>query len=213
MSDLLVYSAIFAGRDLVEVPKLDGADFRLITDDVRYAKTGGISVIPMPIEADPRRSARLLKIMPQLFFPDYRRWIWMDGNVRLREWTNGKRLKEIPGPLTTFKHRDRNCPYEEAEICSTFSLDKPSVIQSQMEGYRNEGFPPDGGLAETMVVVRDNTPEIQSFNRRWWAEVCEKSVRDQLSFNYCVWKEGIPVHYMGRCSGTPWFRIGPHAND
>ena len=89
MSDLLVYSAIFAGRDLVEIPRHDGFDFKLITDDEKFSCHTDVVVIPLPIPKDPRRSARFLKIMPQLFFPTYRRWIWIDGFVRLRAGTNG----------------------------------------------------------------------------------------------------------------------------
>lgn len=212
MADILVYSAIFAGRDRLEIPKIEGIDFRIITEDEQYVGKAGIMVTPLPIAGDPRRSARFFKAMPQLLFPEYRRWIWIDGNVRFHEWANGQHLGGIPGPLATFKHRDRECAYQEAYICSTFSLDDSSVIKAQMEGYRTEGFPEGHGLGETMVVVRDNTPEIQRFNRRWWTEVSGKSLRDQLSFNYCAWKESIPVHYMGRCTGTPWFRIGSHSN-
>lgn len=211
MLDLLVYSAIFGGRDLVEIPKHEDFDFKLITDEEQYSAHSEVTITRLPIAGDPRRSARLLKIMPQLFFPEYRRWIWIDGNVRLREWVNAARLLGIQGPLATFSHRDRNCPYEEADICETFKIDDPTIIRPQMEGYLKEGFPRDKGLGETMVVVRDNTPEIQRFNIRWWSELSTKSVRDQLSFNYCAWKESLPVHYMGRCTGTLWFRIGPHA--
>lgn len=211
MPDLLVYSAIFAGRDLVEIPKHDDFDFKLITDDEKYSCHTDVVVIPLPIPNDPRRSARFLKIMPQLFFPVYRRWIWIDGFVRLRNGTTGDGLRDIEGPLATFAHRDRNCAYQEAEICKDFNLDIPLVIQAQMDGYRQEGFPEEQGLGETMVLVRDNTPLIQSFNRRWWSEVSKKSMRDQLSFNYCAWKKSVAPVYLGRCSGTPWFRMGPHA--
>lgn len=211
MSDLLVYSAIFAGRDLMEIPPHDDFDFKLITDDEKYYCHTDVVVSPLPIPSDPRRSARFLKIMPQLFFPTYRRWIWIDGFVRLRSGTTGDHLRDIPGPLATFSHRDRNCAYQEAEICKELNLDIPLVIQGQMDRYREEGFPKEHGLGETMVLVRDNTPLIQSFNRRWWSEVSKGSMRDQLSFNYSAWKESIQPHYLGRCTGTPWFRMGPHA--
>lgn len=210
MPDLLVYTAIFGGRDVVKVPKQEGFDFRYVTEDEAYVSDDAAIITSPPIANDPRRSARFFKTMPQLFFPNYKRWIWIDGNMLLREGIGGKELDEIRGPLATFRHRERNCAYEEAEICSHFNLDAESIIRPQVEGYEAEGFPRNWGLAETMVVVRDNTPEIRAFNRAWWAEVNTKSVRDQISFNYVAWKKKLHVHYIGRCTGTPWFRMGPH---
>jgi len=209
MSEILVYTAVFGGRDVIKVPRQDGFDFRVVTDDVEVDR--GIAVVTsLPVANDPRRSARLVKLMPQMFFPSYRRWIWIDGQVVLREGVKGNDLESIRGPLATFRHRNRNCAYQEALACIIAKLDDEEVIRHQVEGYQEEGFPQNQGLGETMVVVRDNTPEIRALNSAWWAEVSTKSVRDQISFNYVAWKLKVPVEYMGRCTGTPWFRMGPH---
>lgn len=213
MSDILVYTAIFGNRDVIKFPKLSGLDFRAVTDSEVYADKEGVIVTPPPVPNDPRRSARYFKTMPQIFFPGYRRWIWMDGSVSLRDGVDGKALLwEIEGPLATFKHREHHCAYQEAESCMTTKIDNPDVIRLQKDGYEEEGFPRNAGLGETMVVVRDNTPGIRAMNRAWWREVSTKSVRDQISFNYVAWKWKVPVHYMGVCTGTPWFNIGSHAS-
>lgn len=210
MLEILVYSAIFAGRDQLQIPKIDGIDFRLITDEEKYASMPGVTVTPLPIAKDPRRSARFFKAMPQVFFPNYRRWIWIDGDVFIQDGISGKDLDGIKGPLAAFKHRERNCAYDEAEACNILKLDAEPVIRSQVEGYQAEGFPAKAGLAETGMVLRDNTPEIRAFNRAWWSEISTKSVRDQISFNYVAWKLKLEVHYIGRCTETPWFRLGAH---
>lgn len=210
MSEILVYTAIFGGRDEIKVPKQDGFDFRVVTDDATQIDREIAVVTSLPVASDPRRSARLVKLMPQVFFPAYRRWIWIDGQVSLREGVSGKDLESIRGPLATFRHRNRNCAYQEALACTKSKLDDEEVIRRQVEGYHEEGFPQNKGLGETMVVVRDNTPEIRAFNSAWWAEVNGKSVRDQISFNYVAWKLKVQIEYMGRCTGTQWFRMGPH---
>jgi TOD1/MUCI70, glycosyltransferase-like domain len=210
MSDVLVYTAIFGRRDRLKPQQENGFDWKAITDEQESAGHNGVRVVALPLAGDPRRSARLVKIMPELFFPEYKRWIWIDGYVTLRDGVDGDALAHIPGPLAAFQHRERTCPYEEAEACRILKFDSESIIRKQIEGYRGEGFPAGGGLGETMVIVRDNTPDIRRMNRLWWEEVSQKSVRDQISFNYAAWKAGIPVHYMGRCTGTPWFRMGAH---
>lgn len=211
MSDLLVYTAIFGGRDVVKVPKQEGFDFRYVTEDETYVDDTAAIITSPPIANDPRRSARFFKTMPQVFFPDYKRWIWIDGNILLKDGITRKDLEDIRGPLSTFRHRDRNCAYEEAEICSHFNLDAEAVIRPQVQGYQAQGFPRNWGLGETMVIVRDNTPEVRAFNRAWWSEVSTKSVRDQISFNYVAWKRKLCVHYIGRCTKTQWFWMLPHS--
>lgn len=210
MSDVLVYTAIFGKRDFVKIPKELGFDWRFVTDDEDFTDVPGAIVTPPPLAGDPRRSARLLKVLPHLFFPKYHRWIWLDGSASLRADVTAGFLQQVPGPLATFRHREKDCAYHEAADCIKNDLDYELVIRMQVEGYRKEGFPEHHGLAETQVVVRDNNPRVREFNRRWWTEVSTKSVRDQISFNYVAWKLGMPVHYMGRCTGTDWFRMGPH---
>lgn len=210
--DLLVYTALFGDRDVMRPPeRIDGFDWRFVTDNENCQRWDDTIVTPMPIPGDPRRSARLIKIMPHLFFPNYERWVWMDGNLRLHQGVNGDSLNKIPGPISVFNHRDRDCLYKEAWICSHFKLDDPETIEAQIAGYRQEGFPTQLGLAETGGLIRDNTSEIRAFNRRWWKEVSTKSLRDQLSFNYCAWKENLQINYIGKCTGTPWFYLEPHA--
>lgn len=213
MSDLLVYTAVFADRDIINFPKTEGYDFRFFTDDPIYESHPDAIFTPLPIAGDPRRSSRYFKVMPQVFFPGYRRWIWLDGNLSVREGVKGEVLNAIPGPIATFKHRHRECCYDEADICTTFKLDDEGLIGMQMDGYLKEGFAPKQGLGETMMVIRDNTPEVRRFNRNWWREVSVKSVRDQLSFNYVLWRLKIPVYYMGTIDESALFLREDHASD
>ena len=212
MNDILVYTTIFGGRDVVKAPEGVGFDWKVITDQ-EGLEAPGTTVTPLPIAGSPRRSSRLFKLMPQLFFPGYKRWVWIDGNITLRKDVDAAFLGALQGPLGVLKHI-RKCIYEEADICLNHKNDAAETIRAHVEGYRKEGFPINFGLAATGVLVRDNTKEIQAFNRLWWKELSTKSLRDQLSFNYCAWKLGILVNYIAQYSesGIPptWFHIGNH---
>jgi len=72
-----------------------------------------------------------------------------------------------------------------------------------------------------MMIIRRHTKKIEQFNNAWWAEYCRFSVRDQLSFMYCLDKIGIPVNlidYQFEEINGKWTRGGiieivPHLSD
>ena len=116
-----------------------------------------------------------------------------------------------------FSHKNnlldsRNCAYKEAE--TIFQLgeknmqitpergilnykDNPNIIKQQMERYSMVGFPQDNGLITGMVILRrHNEKDCIETMEDWWTEIKYNSKRDQLSFNYCAWKNGLKFNYM-----------------
>lgn len=58
-----------------------------------------------------------------------------------------------------------------------------------MEKYKSEGYPSIGGLISGNFIIRKNKDPLQmNLNRKWWNEISKHSRRDQLSFNYVIWK-------------------------
>ncbi len=210
---IVLYTAVFGARDLIRIPEPDGFDVRIFTDNKALAGLPNVQVMPLIIPGDPRRSARFFKAMPQAFLPEHSRWVWTDGNVLLREGVRGHDLSAIVGPVATLRHRSRTCPFQEADICAQFNLDDPAVIAQQIDGYLTEGFGPGQGLAETMALVRDNIPEVRTFNCLWWNEIIGKSMRDQISFNYALWKARISPTYIGTIRENSYFELHPHLDE
>lgn len=206
----VIYTAVFAGRDEIRRPPPGPYDWRCFTDIIRTVDEPDMVYTPALIPGDPTRSARLVKLMPQLFLPDYERWIWVDGSVAFKPGADLRRLLDFDGGIGTFRHRDRDCAYEEAAICRRDLLDDPETIDRQMRRYQDQGFPRSAGLAETMMVVRNNGRFFQHFNERWWREVALGSRRDQLSFNYVSWASGMSVEYLGRVDDNAWLDCLPH---
>ena len=106
----------------------------------------------------------------------------------------------------------RNCPYDEAQ--TIFELgeqnmkrtpdrgilnykDNPFVIEKQMNRYASLGFPKGKGLITGMVILRrHNEKDCIETMEDWWTEIKYNSKRDQLSFNYCAWKNNLKFNYM-----------------
>lgn len=69
-----------------------------------------------------------------------------------------------------------------------------------MDKYTIIGFPNNYGLNETNVIIRFNSEKVNRIMDAWAYEVSRHSHRDQLSFNYVLWKHkyeiaNMPVQY------------------
>ena len=52
-------------------------------------------------------------------------------------------------------------------------------------------------MAWTLVLLRrHNSPDVVQAMNAWWGELVAWSKRDQMSFNYVAWKEGLHFNYM-----------------
>ena len=47
-----------------------------------------------------------------------------------------------------------------------------------------------------VIIRRHNDLDGIKVMEQWWSEICYNSKRDQLSFNYSAWKQGIRFNYI-----------------
>jgi hypothetical protein len=161
---------------------------------------------------DPTRNAREVKILSHLFIND--EWsLWTDGTIELKK-SPGEILEKYKdrGDIITFKHRFRNCTYDEGTAVLAGHRDRNvAIVNEQMEYYHKEGYPEQNGQFETGVLLRHHTPEVKRFNEFWWSQICRFSKRDQLSVNYTAWKLGTKVGlFNGDLDNSEDFVIHPH---
>ena len=156
-------------------------------------------------DTDANRAAKYPKVLAHRALPEAGVSLWMDASVLLVAPFPIQRLVELflaDADLCVFEHDRRGCVYEEARHCIALGLDEPDTIARQMARYRDDGFPPNAGLAEATVILRRHTPQIEAFNERWWQEIRGGSRRDQLSFPYVARKLGLPYQRFPLPLGT-----------
>lgn len=197
MKKIAVYTAIFGNKLMDELKKIDesflkDADFYCFTNHIINDTNWNIINVPLKEGDDPRLLARQYKILPHLTMEDYKYHLWLDGSIELL--VNPKKLVEDymnDTQITALLHPDRTCAYEEANVCKQWGLDDPRKIVGQIMFMETQNYPHDDGLCETGTILRENTKEIRQFNETWWMMVSTYSKRDQISFNFCLWKHGI----------------------
>lgn len=197
---LVVYTALFGDYDdLIDPPeKFEGCDFVCFTDQKNLKSD--IWEIRLIEECDlpPNMMNRRYKILPHLFFPEYKKSLYVDANIYI--FKNPLELADQYLTKSDFvapKHFARDCVYDEAKECIVLMKDKTSNIKKQMQRYKEAGFPHNFGLSENNILLRIHSNEsVMDLMEKWWQELQKETKRDQLSFPFAVWVAGLEYSFM-----------------
>lgn len=175
--------------------KFDGVDYIAFVDrkhDCSVWEQRNALNFTLDDKYNGRRNAKIYKVLPQMFLPEYDYWFWVDSTheviVHPKEIIE-KYLGE--SEIGLWEHTDRDCSYKEAEIINQLNYDHKSLVNEQINYYLSMGYPRNNGLYELPVSIRKNTDKIKILNLRWWEQICRYSSRDQISMPFVLWKTNI----------------------
>lgn len=145
------------------------------------------------------KQQRYIKTHPHEVLSNYETSIWIDGNVNIlndvSELIYDKYDIEIP------LHPHRICIYDEGKRCILLKKDSEEIITNQLTKYEEEGYPTKNGLVQSNIIIRKhNNKDCIKLMEDWWSEIEKYSHRDQLSFNYALWKNknSIKIFYLDK---------------
>jgi hypothetical protein len=186
---------------LKEFPKTEGIEYQAFVDTPVISTTWQSHLITRQF-IDPRREARMYKLLAHQFFPDADYTIWLDGSISVTGdlATLLDEVVDHDWDLATFSHPERDCLYVEARVCKALNTDAPYVIDQQLAKCRACGFPEHAGSYEPPVLIRRRNDRGRNFNNTWWSEVCTHSRRDQVSMPYAANLTGLRI---GLLPGNP----------
>ena len=143
------------------------------------------------------KQQRYIKTHPHEVLSNYETSIWIDGNVNIlndvSELIYDKYDIEIP------LHPHRICIYDEGKRCISLKKDSEEIITNQLTKYEEEGYPTKNGLVQSNIVIRHhNSDDCIFLMNNWWEQIANESHRDQLSFNYVIWKTGLSFEYLDK---------------
>jgi len=192
---IAVVTSSIGTNQLLDPILFDGVDYHAFADD-SATNNKWITHPVVKFSNDPiytnRRNAKVYKILPFAFLPEYDYFFWVDSTHRLE--TNpyeviDKYLKDTD--VAVFKHPERDCIYPEGKIVMDIKFDHPNLIEDQLAFYRDLCYPESNGLYELPVRVQRNTPTTQRMGWMWWEQICMFSSRDQISFPFVCNQLGI----------------------
>lgn len=200
---IIVYSALFGEYDTFVEPSIvdPNARYILFTDQPIVSKVWEVRQRQC-LKGAERTQARYYKANTNEL-PEHTLSIWIDARFTptCSDWSlfNGV-------ALGAFKHDQRDCIYAESAVCKDMRLDNPKHIDQLLTKLANDSYPRFNGLVSSGFLVRTSNALLRSFNAMWWHYISTYSIRDQLSFNYVAWKQGIQVQYLepGNVYGNPY---------
>ena len=195
MNKFVIYTAIVGKYDEILQPKVVDSqfDYILFSNDINKKNIGVWLIRPIKYyNKDQIKIARWVKTHPEDLLPEYEFSIWMDANIQIESDFIYNRTNELfvkNFPISSIIHPERNCIYEEMFIVFFWNYESITTIIRWSNFLQRNLFPCNIGLNETNILFRNHlSPKVMEIDRLWWSFINEYSRRDQLSFNYVLWK-------------------------
>ena len=210
----VIYTCITGGYDDLREPEFisDEFDYVCFTDSV-YVRNGFWDIRPLPKEVEGLsqvKQQRYVKINAHKVLPEYDLSVWVDGIVSVKGDINKLLDDVLEDDISIYvpTHPLRKCIYKEAKAVLSLNKDVAEIVNPQMERYKKEGFPNEYGLLQSNILIRKhNEKDCIRLMEAWFDELKENSHRDQLSFNYVLWKNSdIKIKYLDKhIYKSQWF--------
>ncbi|MBN3582575.1 hypothetical protein JYB64_09255 [Algoriphagus aestuarii] len=198
MSKKLIYSVVTNQYDTIKpVKHFPGFDYWLFTDQGNL-KVDGWEVKPLPKSSNPIKQQRLVKINSIENTPGYELTLYMDGNMEILENPQLFLDRFYTGGFLTCEHPKRSTLKEEGKEILRKKKDLPENVEKALSYAFEMGYQDDLGLFETMVVVRDKSPEVKKLEEKWTEIFNRNSHRDQLSLPLASFLSQVKVHAIPR---------------
>ena len=202
----VVYSVILGNYDEIKKIQLQsGYDYFLFTDinNNSFIKTNW-TILQIPeqvrnLNISRVKKQRYLKLHPHLFFQNYDFSIYIDATFSIIGDLN-EFLLRILSPkyyIYSLEHPERNTVLSETFAVVQYYKEKNSMAKMIRNKYKQENFTDNTGLLESCIIIRRHNEEkcIDLMNN-WFGEIKNNSHRDQLSFNYIIWKKKYQIKYI-----------------
>lgn len=200
MPKKVIYTCITGNYDsLLPQPFFEDYDYVCFSDAPLESSLWEIRKIPEKLKGlSPVKQQRYVKLHPHEILSEYEYSIYIDANVNIL--SDPTVLFDENYSVETPAHPTRICIYTEEKACATLKKDKEEIMLPQIERYKKEGFPNNYGLVQSNIIFRKhNEPDCIRLMEAWWAEIEKGSHRDQLSFNYALWKnEDVRFKYLDK---------------
>jgi len=194
---VIVYTAVFGKTDPLQIPTVRGeCEYRCYTD--QDITSDFWEIIRVEKKEEPARASRILKAHPGFEVPH----LWIDANFILRV-DPIEILDAHPEELVNFNHRDRVRITDEAKEIVRLRKSPQDDVLRQLLAYKAEGFDVDNNPMRSLscngMNLKRPTERVRAFSSLLARQLGMYSDRDQMAWDYCVWKTGA---VLGKFPGT-----------
>lgn len=202
MKNFVIYSVVVGDYDDIIQPEVvdENFDYILFSNDINETTLGEWQVRTIPYKDNaPTRIARYIKTHPEELLSEYTCSIWIDANIKIKSDFIYKRAYELFSSgvlISSMYHLWTHCAYDEMFNVMHSMYEHEEVILKWGRVLRKDNYPVNNGLHETSVLFRVHSNQrIKQFNQFWWKCIHQYSKRDQLSYDYSLWKYQLQCSY------------------
>lgn len=158
---------------------------------------------------------RFHKIFSKKILSNYRYSIYIDGNIEYKNnfYSLAEAFIDTKCAIGAFKHPDMRNLYEEKDACIKFKKFNKYDLQrydDQLTDYKRSGYDLSKSISANYLIIKDHSFLIDQAMSLWWSHLFEYTRRDQMSFNYLMWKENIPFVFLDEISSISHENIYRH---
>jgi hypothetical protein len=193
----VVYTIILGDYDNLKEPEIisEGWDYICFTnrDDLR-SEIWKIVKVKCPCKLNLKRCSSFFTVFPFNYLNQYELSVLVGGQISIHCDLNEFVRYNFPPDksIAISVHPARSCIYDEAKKVIELKKDSVRMVGMQMKKYQRMGFPRNFGLVRSGVLIRRHEDiKLIRHCRLWLKEIQKYSQRDQLSFNYILWKHRL----------------------
>lgn len=219
---IAVYTSYTKGYDQLKPHSVidNRFDYYVYTDDLTTNDMGFYKILPLPTDhKDGRISTRYPKSHPHKLLKEYDVVVWLDTSIMLTgdiydeilEFFNSKHA------IASTPHSARDSILDELIACLYREKDSYENIRS-VKNSLGEDDQLYNELSENgFLMFKPKDERLKKPLELWWKYITEVSLRDQLTFNYCLSKHKTSWHKLTKppinIHNNPNFIIMPHKKE
>lgn len=145
-----------------------------------------------------RRNAKIYKILPEIFLPEYDYYCWVDcsHDYIMNPYEIVSEYFKKDNDFACFLHRERNCVYREIDELIRINFDYIDKLKAMRNELIDNNYPSEFGLFELPVFIKKKSQKSLNISLTWWEYICRLSSRDQISFIISLMKHNGKVDVM-----------------
>lgn len=212
----VIYTSIFGDYDFIKEPFLENEkiDFICFTDNKKLKSKKWNFIYVENTWGSPIIANRFYKIIGfKDFLSNYQKSIYVDGSIVIK----GNIIdlfEKYDSPFVFFKHRFRDCIFDEYDQCLIENKGDPKILSAQVISYKESKMTSDFGMSENCIIMRSHEDTCYKIMQQWWDEFLKYPSRDQISLPFVLWSNHIQYKFFEEeLLSNAYFETGPHNNE
>ena len=221
--ELIIYTVLIGTNEVINSqPFIKNSKYRhvCLTDNKNLkSKDWEIIIVEPVFPQDSNRSQRLLKLRPNLIFPEYKYSLYFDNTivfkVKVEEFldqiSRDQNHKDNDPFLLVPFHSYRKDLLSEFKICSKYDLANQFKIYEQLKHYSltNEKILKMKPYWCGILLRNHNHEKIINHSEIWFSHLCRYTRRDQLSILHSAFQANIKINGFDLDNKNSKFHIWP----